>query len=145
MDGSSEDALRQSFVNLFPLLPAEEMPVDLVEAVKCQGTSADRIVKGVLDWLSLPSNQGWLHIIDNVDHDNNAEDRDPLAYDLTKYSAQVDHGSLLITSRLSTLTVPQNALQLTAMNSDEARKLFEVHSGRPISGMPVGDTTRSES
>lgn len=98
MDGSSEGALQQSFVKVFPILPANEIPVDLHEAFKCQGADADRVVKGVLDWLSLPTNQRWLHIIDQVDHDANTKHKDPSAYDLTKYSAQVDHGSLSITS-----------------------------------------------
>ncbi|KAI4737146.1 purine and uridine phosphorylase [Aureobasidium sp. EXF-12298] len=142
MDGSSEDALQQSFVKVFPLLPAEEMSADLVEAVKCQRASPEVIVKGVLDWLSLPSNQGWLHIIDNVDHDIKAKDKDSSAYDLTKYSAQVDHGSLLITSRVSTLTVPQNAHQLTEMNDKEARALFEDHRGKPVSGQPTRDESK---
>ncbi|KAH0320301.1 purine and uridine phosphorylase, partial [Aureobasidium melanogenum] len=139
MDGSSEDALQQSFVKVFPMLPAEEMSVDLVEAVNCQRASPELVVKTVLDWLSLPSNQGWLHIIDNVDHDINAKDKDSLAYDLAKYSARVDHGSLLITSRLSTLTVPQNAHQLTEMNLEEARALFEEHRGKSVSDIPARD------
>lgn len=139
MDGSSKDALQQSSVKVFPMLPAEEVSPGLVEAAKNQTASPEVIVKGVLDWLSLPSNQGWLHIIDNVDHDINTKDRDPSAYDPKKYSAPVDHGSLLITSRLSTLTAPQNAHQLTEMNSVEARALFEAHRGKPVSGQPTRD------
>ncbi|KAH0263468.1 purine and uridine phosphorylase, partial [Aureobasidium melanogenum] len=139
MDGSSEEALQQSFTNAFPMLPAGEIPADPVEAARCQRASPEVIVKGVLDWLSLPSNHDWLHIIDNVDHDNNAKRNDPSAYDLKKYSAQVDHGSLLITSRLSTLTVPQNAHQLTEMNLKEARTLFEDHRGKPKSSQPTRD------
>ncbi|KAH0161832.1 purine and uridine phosphorylase, partial [Aureobasidium melanogenum] len=142
MDGSSEDALQQSFANVFPMLPAEEMPADLVAAVKCQEASQEDIVQGVLDWLSLPTNQRWLHIIDNVDHDINAKDKDPSAYDLAKYSAQVDHGSLLITSRVSTLTVPQNAHRLTEMNLEEARALFENHRGKPVSDIAARDESR---
>ncbi|KAG9962670.1 purine and uridine phosphorylase, partial [Aureobasidium melanogenum] len=142
MDGSSEDALQQSFVDLFPMLPSEEMPAGLVQAVRCQQASADLVVKGVLDWLSLPSNQRWLYIIDNVDHDVNTKHKDPSAYDWKKYSAQVDHGSLLITSRLSTLTVPQNAHRLTEMNPNEARALFEDHRGKPVSGQPARDESK---
>ncbi|KAG9565582.1 hypothetical protein KCU71_g5193, partial [Aureobasidium melanogenum] len=142
MDGTSEVALQQSFVEVFSRLPVEEMPPNLVEAVKRHEASADRIVKGVLDWLSLPSNQRWLHIIDNVDHDINAKGKDPLAYDLEKYSAQVDHGSLLIISRVSTLTVPQDAHQLTEMNPDEARALFENHRGKPVSVQPARDESK---
>ncbi|KAI4725654.1 purine and uridine phosphorylase [Aureobasidium sp. EXF-10728] len=145
MDGSSEDALQQSFVNAFSMLPAEELSSDIVEAVRYEKADPRVIVRGVLDWLSLPSNQGWLHIIDNVDHDTNTNSTDPLAYDLTRYSAQVDHGSLLITSRVSTLTVPQNALQLTEMNSDEARALFEVHIGKPVSIPARGELKDLES
>ncbi|KAG9760559.1 phospholipase, patatin family protein, partial [Aureobasidium melanogenum] len=129
MDGSSEDALQQSFVNLFPMLPSEEMPADLVQAVRCQEASTDLIVKGVLDWLSLPSNQRWLQIIDNVDHDVTTIHKDLSVYDWKKYSAHADHGSLLITSRVSTLTAIQSSLQLTEMNDDQALALLKVHCG----------------
>jgi hypothetical protein len=130
MDGSSEDALRQSFVYIVSLLPTTEISPDLVEAIRYGKASIEVMVQGVLGWLALPSNHGWLHIIDNVDHDYNAKDRDPLSYDLTKYIAQVDHGSILITSRLSTLTVLQSSHQLTEMNARESRSLFELQSGR---------------
>jgi hypothetical protein len=135
MDGSSEDALRQSFVNLIPLLPTTEISPGLVEAVKYGKARTEVIVKGVLEWLALSSNHGWLQIIDNVDRDYTAKVKDPLSYDFTKYIAQVDHGSILITSRLSNLTVPQNSLQLTEMNAEESRSLFEVQSGRSTNGM----------
>jgi hypothetical protein len=135
MDGSSEDTIRQSFVNIFPLLPKTEILPGLVEAVKYGKASTEVIVQGVLDWLTLSSNRGWLHIIDNIDRDYNVKVKDPLSYDFTRYIAQVDHGSILITSRLSTLTVPQNSFQLTEMNVGESRSLFEVQSGRSTSGM----------
>ncbi|KAG9647576.1 phospholipase, patatin family protein, partial [Aureobasidium melanogenum] len=91
MDGSSEGALKQSFDKVFRMLPDEEMPTALVGAVECGKASSEEIVQGVLNWLSLPSNQEWLHVIDNVDHDINTNPQDPLAYNLEKYSAQADH------------------------------------------------------
>ena len=135
MDGSSEDALRQSFINVAPLLPSKEISKVLFGTVEQGNVSTEVIVRGVLEWLALPSNYGWLYIIDNVDHDFNAKVKDPSSYDITKYLAQVDHGSILITSRLSTLTVPQNSLQLTEMNAKESRTLFELQSGRSAPGM----------
>jgi hypothetical protein len=135
MDGSSEDASRQSFVNVIPVLPPKEISPGLVGAVKHGKASTEVMVQGLLDWLALPSNTHWLLIIDNVDHDYNTMVKDPLSYDVTRYLAQGDHGSILITSRLSTLTVPQNSHRLTEMSAEESRSLFEVQSGRFKSGM----------
>jgi hypothetical protein len=93
------------------------------------------IVQGVLDWLALPSNRQWLLVIDNVDHNHAATVKDPLAYDVKQYLPAADHGNMLVTSRLSTLTTPRNSLRLTGVDRDQGRAILEAIGGETMLGM----------
>ncbi|KAI4732999.1 hypothetical protein E4T50_16445 [Aureobasidium sp. EXF-12298] len=126
LDGSSEDALRRSFTDVVTRLPAAEVPLALAQAAEQASPNYRLIVQGVLDWLSLPSNRRWLLVIDNVDRDHTATVKDPLAYDVKQYLPAADHGSMLVTSRLSTLTAPRNSLRLTEVDHDQARAMLEA-------------------
>ncbi|KAH0329153.1 hypothetical protein KCU71_g792, partial [Aureobasidium melanogenum] len=129
LDGSSEDALQRSFIDIVARLPANEVPLGLVRAAEQASPDQRSIVRGVLDWLSLPSNRRWLLVIDNVDRDHTTKERDPLAYDVKQYLPAADHGNILVTSRLSTLTAPRNSLRLTEVNCDQGRAILEATGG----------------
>jgi ATP/maltotriose-dependent transcriptional regulator MalT len=135
LDGSSEDALQRSFIEVVARLLADEVPTALIEAAEQASPDQRSIVQGVLDWLSLPSNQRWLLVIDNVDRDHTAKVKDPLAYDLKQYLPGADHGNVLVTSRLSTLTAPRNSLRLTEVDRDQGRAILEAIGGESVSGM----------
>jgi hypothetical protein len=135
LDGSSEDALQRSFVDVVPRLPAAEVPLALIKAAEQVSPDHRLLVQGVLDWLSLLSNRKWLLVIDNVDRDHTAKVKDPLAYDVKQYLPTADHGSVLITSRLSTLVAPQNSLRLTGVDRDQGRAILKAIGGEKISGM----------
>ncbi|KAJ9644080.1 hypothetical protein H2199_003948 [Coniosporium tulheliwenetii] len=84
LDGSSQDRLKQSFVDIAYRLPRDQITADAAEALKHSNIDVDVVVGGVLRWLSLPSNQHWLLIIDNVDRDHLNKGKDPQAYDVDK-------------------------------------------------------------
>ena len=63
----------------------------------------DTIVEIVLKWFSRPSNNKWLLIFDKVDREYSAQSKDPEAFDIKEYLPDVDHGSILITSRLASM------------------------------------------
>ncbi|KAG9747968.1 purine and uridine phosphorylase, partial [Aureobasidium melanogenum] len=132
LDGSSEDALQRSFTDVVARLPADEVPLSLVDAAEQASPDPCSIVQGVLDWLSLPSNRQWLLVIDNVDRDLTTKVKDPLAYDVKQYLPEADHGNVLITSRLSTLVVPRNSLRLTEVDHDQGRAILEAIGGETI-------------
>ncbi|KAI4767751.1 purine and uridine phosphorylase [Aureobasidium sp. EXF-3400] len=113
LDGSSEDALQRSLIDVVARLPTDEVPLGLVQAAEQASPDERSIVRGVMDWLSLPSNRQWLLVIDNVDRDHTTKVKDPLAYDVKQYLPAADHGNMLVTSRLSTLMAPRNSLRLT--------------------------------
>jgi ATP/maltotriose-dependent transcriptional regulator MalT len=135
LDGSSENALQRSFIDVVARLPATEVPLALIQAAEQVNPDQRSVVQGVLNWLSLPSNRRWLLVIDNVDRDHTAKVEDPLAYDVKQYLPTADHGSFLVTSRLSTLVAPQNSLRLTGVDRDQGRAILKVIGGEKISGM----------
>ncbi|KAJ9640885.1 hypothetical protein H2199_005553 [Coniosporium tulheliwenetii] len=85
LDGSSKDRLKQSFVDVAYRLPRDQLTADAAEALKHSDIDVDVVVGGVLQWLSLPSNQHWLLIIDNVDRDHLNKGKDPQAYDVKEF------------------------------------------------------------
>jgi hypothetical protein len=135
LDGSSEDALQRCFLEVVARLPAGEVPLGLVHAAEQASPDQRMIVQGVLDWLSLPSNGRWLLVVDNVDRDHTTKVKDPLAYDVKQYLPAADHGNMLVTSRLSTLTAPRNSLRLTEVDRDQGRAILEAIGGETMSGM----------
>lgn len=60
LDGSSVDQLKQSFAAVASRISQDELRADVVESLQADRLDADVIVKGVLRWLSLPSNKHWL-------------------------------------------------------------------------------------
>ncbi|THV98493.1 TPR-like protein [Aureobasidium pullulans] len=133
LDGSSKDALQNSFLNIVTRLPAGEVTLSLAHAAKQASPDMKLIVRGVQDWLSLPSNHRWLVVIDNVDRDYTTKGTDPLAYELKEYLPAADHGNVLVTSRLSTLVAARNSHRLTRVDHDQSRAILEAAGGEHIS------------
>ncbi|THZ70582.1 TPR-like protein [Aureobasidium pullulans] len=140
LDGSSKDALQNSFLNIVTRLPAGEVTLSLAHAAKQASPDMKLIVRGVQDWLSLPSNHRWVVVIDNVDRDYTTKGTDPLAYELKEYLPAADHGNVLVTSRLSTLVAARNSHRLTRVDHDQSRAILEAAGGEYISGMSAADT-----
>ncbi|THY07437.1 purine and uridine phosphorylase [Aureobasidium pullulans] len=133
LDGSSKDALQNSFLDIVTRLPAGEVTPSLAHAAKQASPDMKLIVRGVQNWLSLPSNHRWLVVIDNVDRDYTTKGTDPLAYELKEYLPAADHGNVLVTSRLSTLVAARNSHRLTRVDHDQSRAILEAAGGEYIS------------
>ena len=93
LDGSSVDSLKKSIVQHASRIPPDQIPT--------RDSDIDTVVQEVIQWLSLPNNNKWLLIFDNVDRE--FADLDPLSYDIRTYIPNSDHGSILITTRLAQL------------------------------------------
>ncbi|THZ04843.1 purine and uridine phosphorylase [Aureobasidium pullulans] len=139
LDGSSKDALKNSFLHIVTRLPAGEVMLSLAHAAKQASPDMKLIVRGVQDWLSLPSNHRWLVVIDNVDRDYTTKGTDPLAYELKEYLPAADHGNVLVTSRLSTLVAARNSHRLTRVDHDQSRAILEAAGGEYISAQDESD------
>jgi hypothetical protein len=134
LDGSTEDRLRQSFIDMAHRLPQDQMTADAAEALRQLTIDADVVINGVLQWLSLPSNKEWFLIIDNVDRDHLHKDRDPQAYDVKKYFPSADYGSILITSRLANLERLGYGKKLDEVDDEQAKAILESNAGKSVNG-----------
>jgi hypothetical protein len=110
LDGSSKDALRQSFASAIARLTSEATHE---EVRLSQGSEdVDESFNAFTSWLSSSGNSSWLIVIDNIDLDWQVEGADLQAYDYRNYLPHADHGNVLITTRLARLQIPGASLYL---------------------------------
>jgi hypothetical protein len=131
LDGSSEASLKQSFAEILQWLPQDELTVDGVEMLRHSAPDVDVAVRECVRWLSLPSNQHWLLVFDNVDRDFHGK-HDPQAYNIKDYLPYADHGSILITSRLASLQRHGSELKVGVVNAEQATAILENNAGKKI-------------
>jgi hypothetical protein len=133
VDGSSKDALRQSFASARAKLSREGTHE---QARFSQGPNdIDESVDTFTGWLSSAENSSWLIVIDNVDLDWQVKGADPQAYDYRDFLPHADQGSVLITTRLARLQIPEASLYLQNVSDDVGRKMIEQRAGKRLFGM----------
>ncbi|KAL3703899.1 hypothetical protein TMatcc_009589 [Talaromyces marneffei ATCC 18224] len=123
LDGSSEDSLKQSIADYSGRIPEGQIP----ETSRKYSSSANGDLKAVIndfmEWLSKTENKHWLIIFDNVDRDYQQEN-DINAYSVSNYIPEVDHGLILITTRLANLQHLGETLQLETVDMSQAQAIF---------------------
>lgn len=139
LDGRSEDRLRQSLAGCASRIPQGQIPDRCWNNVPGNADDLDIVVADVLDWLALPDNADWLLIFDNVDLDN--EQGAKSAFDVRRYLPG-DHGSVLVTTRLSRLAQLGHAKHLKKVDENLSKSIFEKWCGGKL-GKPFGYFTSS--
>jgi hypothetical protein len=134
IDGSTRDRLQQSFLNAAKRIPREQLQVDTAAALDSAQVDTQAVMRAVLQWLSLPRNWKWLLVIDNVDREFRGPGKDEQGFDPKEAMPHSDHGSILITSRLSTLQGTGEDLQLKRVSESEAKGILECQAGRSLQG-----------
>jgi hypothetical protein len=134
LDGSSEASLKQSFVNIAQRLPRSELTAEGAAQLSDTAVQADVAVRECQRWLSIQSNPHWLLLIDNVDRDHHDRD-EPQAYNVQAYFPHADHGSILVTSRLSSLQrLLGFGVKVGTVAAEQARAILENNAGRVVDG-----------
>ena len=82
IDGSSKERLRRSIADLASRLPQHQLSEGSRNYSRNGTAHFDEVVKYVLKWISQPSNNQWLLIVDNVDREVPVSSRDPEAFDV---------------------------------------------------------------
>ena len=121
LNAKTEDSLKQSFVVNAQRLPRKFLP-ELLQGPQNKET-LDSIVYEVKKWLSLPGNNRWLLIYDDVREE---------AYDIKSYFPEVHQGSILVTTRTNTLEIGQSIEVKKLSENDESVSLLERKSGRAL-------------
>lgn len=127
LDGRSEDRLRQSLAGCANRIPNGQIPDRSRKSVPSSEDDLNIVVADVLDWLARPDNVDWLLIFDNVDQDHEQGGATG-AFDVRRYLPG-DHGSALITTRLSRLAQLGDAKQLKKVDENLSKAIFEKWYG----------------
>jgi hypothetical protein len=134
LNGSTKSQMEQSIAAIVRRLPQEQLSETSQNF--SHGLSADFkvVIKEVLTWLSRTANKKWLLIFDNVDRDYSAEPQDVDAFDPETYFPAADHGSILITTRLSWLERLGHSHRLSKMTDDQGKSVLELSAGKTLPG-----------
>ncbi|KAK4085593.1 uncharacterized protein Triagg1_583 [Trichoderma aggressivum f. europaeum] len=161
LEARNETTINQSFSRLAERILEKEQVTYIQTALESQDQSI--ILKAVKRWLDEPANKSWLIIYDNYDYhdlDNvHAEDEEFLgtssqktlsmnpggqkkevrsqSYDIRKYFPEADHGTILITSRVSSRKLGR-PIEIGKLNSlDDCLEILASTSGRNIIDDPA--------
>jgi hypothetical protein len=130
LNGKTEDTLKQSFAATAKRLYKRNKDSVLLKAA-VETEDIDEAVMSVREWLSIQENHRWIMVFDNVDNPKTPDSTDPQAYDIKSYFAEVYHGSIVVTTRSSSLkfgrVIPIRKLQ----DIDESIAILSSMSGRP--------------
>ena len=130
LDGSSHDAIRQSIAGIMPVIQISEAARNLKRATG----ELDAVMDEVLRLFSLPTNKKRLMVIDNFDRVYPLAGHDPEAFDVERFFPEVDHGSILITSRLKELEQLGSGYKVDGMNDAQGIRLLEYRMERASEG-----------
>ena len=137
VDGRSEQSIRRSIAQMSELIPLPQV-LDSSQKLGLNEGDIARALQAVQTWLTSDGNTGWLIIIDEVDSQMIADEREEDSekaggYDMCPYIPTVSQGSLIITSRLSLLAGELGALHvpIQEMQLVEGLELLQKASGRP--------------
>jgi hypothetical protein len=131
LDGRSEDSLKQSIANCATRILDGQISEKSRNYIISGEGNIDTIVTEVMDWLRRPDNTDWLLIFDNVDQDYQQHNPEPSAYDISCY-LPADHGSVLITTRLSQLAQLGDSRRLNKVDGSQARAIFQKWYGSSL-------------
>ncbi|OJD10037.1 hypothetical protein AJ78_08786 [Emergomyces pasteurianus Ep9510] len=134
LDGSTNSSLTQSIASIKERLPTHQQPDRQHSPKTGPAAELQNVVQDVLMWLNRRGNDRWLLIFDNIDRDWTPETSDPDAFDILRYIPRADHGSILVTTRLSHLGSAWHSVKVSRMNPDQSKELLESTARRPIVG-----------
>ncbi|KUL82145.1 hypothetical protein ZTR_10702 [Talaromyces verruculosus] len=123
LDGSSEDSLKQNIADCAGRIPEGQIPETSRKYSSSANGDLEAVIGDFMEWLSKTENKHWLIIFDNMDRDYEQES-DTNAYDVNNYIPEVDHGSILITTRLVNLQQLGESLHLDTVDMSQAQAIF---------------------
>ncbi|KAF3397529.1 Nephrocystin-3 [Talaromyces pinophilus] len=123
LDGSSEDILKQSIAGCAGRIPKGQIPEKSRKYSSGANGDLKAVIGDFMEWLSNTENKHWLIVFDNVDRDSQQE-TDINAYNVSNYIPEVDHGLILITTRLANLQQLGESLRVGTVDMSQAQAIF---------------------
>ena len=131
LNAKTEDTLKGSFSANARRLPKEFLNQELLNGPQNEETLSSTLHE-MKTWLSLPGNDRWLLIYDNVDNPQIPDNKRQLAYDIRPYFPEAHQGSILVTTRWRTLRIGHPIEVTKLSNDEESISLLVRMSGRAI-------------
>lgn len=128
LNGNSKDTLLQSLAAFLKYIPTRR-PLEPLVGGTPHAPDVEAEASAVLKWLALRGNRQWLMVIDNVDRECQPDNEDPQAYDVSSFFPLADHGSLLVTTRLPSLTEVGTSTEVGRLDLEQALELLYSRSG----------------
>lgn len=132
LSGKDRGTLLLSLSSILSRLPGQSQ--------KPEATNDEEVEQqaiNVLQWLALEENSRWLIIFDNIDQYSSVDSGLRDAYDIGRFFPAADHSSILITSRLESLTELGKSFLIHRLDSQDAIQLL-LQSSR----LSLKNTTR---
>lgn len=131
LNAKTEDTLKRSFAAGAARLPKKHFDQELLRGSQDQ-QALGVILHEMKAWLNLPDNHRWLLIFDNVDNPKISENKDQDAYDVRSYFPETHQGSILVTTRWSTLSIGHLLEVAKLSTAADSVSLLEETSCRAI-------------
>ena len=132
LNGDNKETLLQSFASFAKVAKIKgQSAMAAINTSYIPDKEAD--TQAVIRWLTLENNKNWLMIFDNVDREYQEQMYDPQAYKISCFLPPTDHGSVLITTRLSSLGETGKSTKIPVMTPWQAMELLSNRSGIPQS------------
>lgn len=129
LNGKNEDTLKQSFAVIAKRLH-NEYPSSALLRTAAESQDIDQTVAAIKQWLSAKGNHRWMLVIDNIDNPKLPGIEDPQAYDIRSYFPGTHHGSILITTRSSSLKIGKVVSVRKLLDIRESIAILTSTSGR---------------
>ena len=138
LDGKNEDSVKRSLVSCAGRIPKGQIS-ETSRTYSAGGTDdLDAVIHEVIGWLAQPDNTGWLLIFDNVDREYNPRRPDPDSYDVRHHFSCIDHGAILVTTRLAKLEQLETSQQLGKVDKNQSEAIFQIWYERTYSELQNG-------
>jgi hypothetical protein len=129
LNANNEDSLKLSFRDIAQQVLKHHPSTSVLTSVHLDG-DLDQVVNAVKAWLDLPKNTQWLIIYDNYDNPKIPCNPDSLAVDLRQFLPRSNHGSVVITTRSSQVSLNEYIYIQKLPNIQEGIEILSNTSGR---------------
>ena len=120
LDGDTEDKLMRSIAACISRIPAGQ--ISEAYRINREDSDVQSAVRQFKSWLSETNNTDWLVVVDNLDKEYRPNS---IQNFITEYISEADHGSILFTTRLTTLSQLGSSYGLGKMDKRQGQEIFE--------------------
>jgi len=129
LNANDRDSLMLSFCRIAKQILRCHPSADMLASADRDG-NPEKVVEAVMSWLGVSKNTRWLMIYDNYDNPKLPGNTDAAAVDIRPFLPDCDHGSVIITTRSSQVTMGMRIRVEKLENIQDGIQILSTTSGR---------------